>query len=268
MSAGFPANALLYRRGYLKQADPVVQDVRTLSEIFSRIPPRIHDNESYGDQRNLPDLKPGWKAKPGEINRAAFLIGPVMTRTQADPAVPQVADLGKYFDPTAGTITSATGELVWDYRRELCTMNAPKAQGVTGFLKRNGGKFELSAVTVESQNDYATVNLVSLDDKPLMESTQVLVQVVTENRLTGFATEPAELTIGKGASAYTVKGERITRIGVPPFRITNTQLTVTIKNSNLTEAVFLDLNGYPLTKSPIKDGSVTLPANNIYTILR
>lgn len=268
MMAGFPANALLYRRGYLKQADPVVREVRDLESLFNRETPRINDNEAYGDQRSLPDLKPGWSPRDGEINRAAYLIGPVTTKTGGDPAESKVADLSRWFDPKSGVIQSATGELVWDYRREVCTMNAPKAQGVTGFLERAGGKFALSDVTVESNNDYATVNVVSLDDRPIGDSGEVLIQVVTANRLTGFKTRSASFTLGKGESAYTVEGEQIERIGKPPFRIANTRVTVTVDNARLTEAIVLDINGYPATQIAVKNGRVELPTDTIYVVLR
>ncbi len=268
MMAGFPANALLYRKGYLKQADPVVREVRSLEAIFKRTPPRIDDNEAYGDQRNLSDLQADWKGEPDEVNRAAFLIGPVCSRMGGDPSASYVAELSRWFDPAAGTIQSATGELLWDYRRELCKMDAPKAQGVTGFLRRNGGKFQLSDVTIKSDNTYATVNVVSLDDRALTQSEMVLVQVITANRLTGFQTKPATFTIGKGKQAYRVNGEQIVRVGNPPFRIANTLVTVEINNPGLTQAVVLDINGYPKSKQQVRQGQVTLPKDAMYVVLK
>lgn len=268
MMAGFPANALLFRKGYLKQAQPVVRDIRDLEAIFSRKPPRIDDNEAYGDQRNLPDLRPGWKGRPDEINRAAYLVGPVMTKTGGKPEESKVRDLSGLFDPKAGTIRSATKELLWDYRREICTMDAPKAQGVTGFLRRNGGKSPLTDVTIESDNDYATINVVSLDDLPISQSNQVLIQVVTENRLTGFQTKPATFTVGKGKGAYAIQGEQIVRIGKPPFRIAHTLATITIKNPKLKQAVALDIHGYPKVTMALQKGRITLPKDCIYIILQ
>ncbi len=268
MMAGFPANALLFRKGYVKQAEPIVRDFRSLEEIFSRKSPRIDDNEAYGDQRDLPELRPDWKPDTIEINRVAYLIGPVTTRTGGDPADSHVGELSRYFDPEAGTIRSATGELLWDYRREVCTMNAPKAQGVTGFLGRAGGRFELADVTIESQNEYATINVVSLDHRPIADSQRVLIQVVTENRLTGFETKPATFAIGKGEAAYSVEGEQIVRIGKPPFRIANTLVEVGVKNPQLTEAVVLDINGYSKAKLEVRDGHITLPKDAIYVVLR
>jgi len=267
MMAGFPANALLYRKSYLRQAEPIVRDVRTLESLFNREPPRIDDNEAYGDQRNLPDLKPGWKPRGDEINRAAYQIGPVMTRTGGNPKESRVGKIAKYFDPAKGTIRSSTGELLWDYRKEVATMNAPKAQGVTGFLKRAGGRFELRDAVILSDNDYATVNLAPLDDQPIAQSERVLVQVVTVNRLTGWRTKDATFKLGKGERAYEVKGEQIVRIGRPPFRIAKAKLEVRFKNKRLRRARILDINGYQVGSRSVTDGRFTFPPDAIYAVV-
>ena len=268
MMAGFPANALLYRMNYLQQAEPVVRDIYSMDDLWQRKPNRIEDNEAYGDARNPAELQPGWKAKGDEINQVAFQIGPVVTKRSSDPSEAMQADLAKYFDPEKGTINSATGELIWDYRKEICTMDAPKAQGVTGFLAKGGGTYHLADVLIESQNDYATVNVVSLDQKPIQDSDKVLVQVVTTNRLTGWKTKNASFSGGNGDRAWTVDGEQIVTIGKPPFRVANHQVRVTVKNTRLKQATFLDINGYPTGTTPLNNGTVELPPNAIYTILQ
>lgn len=77
-----------------------------------------------------------------------------MTKTGGDPNKSTATDLKKWFDPAAGRIESATGEIVWDYRREVCSMKSPNAQGMTKFLKLAGGTFKFPDVTIESANDY------------------------------------------------------------------------------------------------------------------
>ena len=115
-------------------------------------------------------------------------------------------------------------------------MDSPKAQGVTGFLRRAGGRFELSELTIAIQNEYATLNVVSLDDLPIARSSRVLVQVVTVNRLTGRETRDATLKIGKGERAYEVAGEQIVRIGKPPFRIANSKVEIEFKSARFKAA--------------------------------
>ena len=273
-AAGFPANALLYRRGDLAEAEPVVKEIRAERDLWARRPPRVDDSETYGDARDPADLRPGYAAAGDAINRAAFLVGPVVTETVPDgtaggPAEDFVsARLDELIDTDAGEIRAATGELTWDYRERVCTMDAPRAQGVAGFLKAAGGRFALGDVTIESGNDYCTVNVVSLDDAPLARSAAVLVQTVTANRLTGYKTEPATFTVGSGEKAYEVVGERIVRTGAPPLRMFDTDVAVTVANPALTEAVVLDVNGYARVTIPLANGRVTLPADAVYTVLR
>lgn len=270
MMAGFPANALLFRKGYLKQAKPVVIEARPWEDLWNRKAPRISDNETYGDQRNPPDLQPGWKPVGDEINRVAFQIGAVHSKLGAnsDQTLIDTDSLSRLFNPEKGEIHSSTEELVWNYRDEICTMNTPKAQGITGFLKKNGGTFTFTDLTIESQNRYATINVVSLDDRPLGSSEKVLIQVVTVNRLSGYKTKEATFAIGKGDKAYNVQGEQIVRIGKPPYRIANTEVCIKIKNPKLTKATVLDINGYPVKTMTIKNGVVTLPSSAIYTVLQ
>ncbi|QDT14970.1 hypothetical protein [Alienimonas californiensis] len=272
---GFPAAALLYRRGDLQQADPVILERRTEGEVFDRQPPRLTDDETYGDARDQPELRPDWtpgkRAGGAELPRAAFLVGPVVE--EVVPAGASGEDvvspyLDKQIDRAAGKIHAATGELMWDYKQQICVMEGPRAQGVTGFLKDASGLFVLEDVTIESRNDYATVQVVSLDDAPLKDSESVLVQVVTANRLTGYRTEPATFAVGSGDNAYEVAGERITNIGKAPLRLANAQVAVTMANPKLTEAVILDVNGYPVRTLPIVGGRFEMPADAVYAVLR
>ena len=87
-------------------------------------------------------------------------------------------------------VGSITGEVMLDYGRGLCGLNAPRAQGAAGFLDRVG-TIDFDDVTITSRDPYAAVLAVSLDDRPLASSRSVLVQVGTVARPTGWATRPA-----------------------------------------------------------------------------
>jgi hypothetical protein len=267
MMSGFPANALLYRRNYLQEAVPIVQIDRNLEDVFARKPGPINDNEAYGDQRNQPELQPDWQSTDGRINRVAFQIGPVVSRTGGLPAKVDIGRIDKYFDPNQGTITSSTGQLVWNYRKQICQMNAPLAQGVTGFLNQAGGRFDFLDLKIESSNEYATINLVSLDGDPIAESNKLLLQVVTVNRLSGYETKPAKFRVGEGDNGYEVEGEQIVRIGKPPYRIADTQVTVNFKSKRFQKATLLDWNGYAKSEMTIDNGQLKLPHDCVYAVI-
>jgi hypothetical protein len=139
---------------------------------------------------------------------------------------------------------------------------------VTGFLKGAGGGFDLADVKIDSQNDYATVQVVSMDGKPIATSKKLLVQIGTTERLTGYETKPVEFQFEK----QKVKGEEITNTGHPPRLIANTSVKLTLKKTAVTTATLLDVSGYAVKEIPVKrEGSgltVDLPANAMYVVLR
>jgi hypothetical protein len=264
----FPANALLYRRGYLKPGATVVHDERPLPDLWDRKPPAVDDNEIYGIGKSASEADlTSPRRTDGRVSRAAFLVGRVESVIGGDPKRTSVADLSPHVDGDARTIRSSTGELVWDWGRGVCRMDAPRAQGVAGFLKAAGGRFELADVTIASDNDYATVQLVSMDGRPLSESAGILVQVGTTSRLTGWATRPAEFDFDK----QKVRGEQIVHTGTPPWRIADTRVTLTLKHPGIQKATRLDAGGYAAQDVPVtRNGgaaTVDLPSNTMYLVL-
>ena len=268
----FPANALIYRKGLIAEGKVVVLENRTMEDLLDRKAPVIDDNEVYGDARQQAELAPGWKPSDhGEVNRAAYLVGPVRSHLGAAASRAEVADLATWRDPGAGVIRSNTGELSWNYRKRLATMNAPAAQGVCGFLEEAGGHFALQDLTIDSSLPYATIQAVAMDGESLARSGRILLQVGTEARLSGWRTEAATFTVGKGSAAYAVEGEKIIAIGGPPWRVANAQGKIVLRNSRLTKAVLLDPNGYAIREIPLtRENSgvaLDLPPDSLYLLL-
>ena len=75
---------------------------------------------------------------------------------------PKIVDLGRFIDHKRKIIRSNTGQIRFDYGQGVCTIDAPARVGASGFLKKHG-PVERSSVTIDSQNEYATVLVVSLD---------------------------------------------------------------------------------------------------------
>ncbi len=141
------------------------------------MPPIIAEDPSYDPNRDLGDSARRSHLAHG-VDPLAFLVGPVEVVYGSDPSRTRVADLARSIDQKARVVRSNTGQLAWDYGRGLCTVNAPAAQGATGFLGRVG-PVALGDVTIRSDNDYATILVVSLDGKPLARSARILIQAGT-----------------------------------------------------------------------------------------
>ena len=234
----FPAAALLYRKGYLQRGKPVVQEQRALDDLWGLRVPLISEEGAYDPNRDPGDYAPKSAIKQ-EVNRLAFLVGPVEVTYGGDPAKRVVLpDLGGYIDGAKKTVRSVTGELALDHGRGICTMDSPKAQGASGFLSKLGA-IRLGDVTLDSKNDYATAIVVSMDGEPLRTSKKVLVQAGTACRPTGWAERPATWTDG----GKTREGFEVVAFGKAPWQVVRNQLAVTLRNAAIAKAVALDMNG-------------------------
>jgi len=234
----WPANALLFRRGDVREAPPVVSEQRALSELWERKPPVVADHEYAGASDELSR----WKLDDGKLSRAAFFVGPVRwSARRGDLPVTgeaQPADLSAQLRD--GAIISSTGEVSINPQRGLFRVTAPRAQGVAGFLREAGGRFELPDATIEVQNEYAVIQLASLDEAPLAESKKVLVQFGTIARPTGWQTKPAEFDPKDGDKR---PGEEVVTTGSAPWQIAAADAVITLKNPHLMKATRLDAHG-------------------------
>jgi len=262
----FPAAALMFRNGYVAEGQTVAHEHRSLEEIRQRQPSRFSEAATFDPNRDLKDLRTG-QGRSLTPDQLAYLVGPVRVTYGSDPNRTRTADLTPHIDAEAGVVRANTGQIALDWRRGLFTLDAPKAKGVAGFLKDAGGKFELDGLTIASDNDYAAIQLVALDDQPLNRSARVLVQVGTTNRLTGWATRPVTIE----SDGRSIDGREIVATGKPPWQIEHTRASITLANPRLTRATLLDPSGYPDRAVPVNraDGNVSidLPHETMYLIL-
>ncbi|HUU83852.1 MAG TPA: hypothetical protein VM243_10145, partial [Phycisphaerae bacterium] len=265
---GFPASALLYRKGYLKQGRTVVHEERSLANLWKRKVPIISEAGTFDPNRNKGDYAPKSTIKQ-EVDRLAFLVGRVEVKYGGDPARNRAVNLKPYVDRQRKLVKSITGQVQLDYGTGLFKVDAPKAQGVTGFLKKAGGTFKLGDVTIQSGDDYATVTVVPLDDEPIASSARVLVQVGTTERLTGWADRKLDFKSSDGKRTF--HGREIVSVGTPPWRIANAHVTVTVSNPDLKRATLLDAGGYAGGDVPVQRRgrllTVKCPETTIWLVL-
>lgn len=257
----WPAAALMYRQGYIQQGKPVVLEQRSLKELWHRRMPIIAEDAGYDPNRDKDNRSKESNIEDG-VNPLAFLVGPVVVKYGGDSAKSQVLDLNRYLEENKQTIHSITGQLSLDYAKGICILNAPKAQGVTGFLKK-GGLLRCDDVEIQSGNDYATVLVVAMDDHPLADSRKILVQVGTTERPLGWQTKPTQVS-GR-------PGEEVINFGHAPWMIVNNNVTLSLKNSAIVKARALDANGMPLKEIPLNTSrdrkNLKFPADVLYVML-
>jgi len=249
MLGNFPAAALLFRKGYVKSGETVVNEQRSLEDLWQRRAPLISEEGGFDPNRDTGNLSPRSSVKT-PVNPLAFLAGRVEVTFGGDPAKSKVVNLDKLIDDPNKTVHSITDEITLNYDKGFCTLNSPKAQGVTAFFK-NQQSFPLKDVEITSGNDYGAVLVVAMDEQPLARSRKVLVQVGTQCRPTGWKQSPRQIPVKEG----TFDGFVVDNVGHAPWQVVRADATILVKNRALTHATVLDMNGdaagnVPLEKTP------------------
>ncbi len=252
----FPACALQYRRGDVAESEPVIHQALSLKHLFAL------KGRSGATSQNLDKLRQKDIPKAGHpashensaIDPLAFFTGKISRSFEQDKS--SARNLNRNINRAAKTIQSQTRELNWDYGNGQVTVNTPRSQGITGFLKK-AGTVQLNDMIIDCDNTYASVQVISLDDKPLASSAKILIQAFTREQAYGWKTD----TNG-----------RILNLGTPPLNVENIQATVILKKSPATAVVtVLDINGYPTRKiNATRNGkglAIQLPKNALYTIV-
>ncbi|HET6557882.1 MAG TPA: hypothetical protein VFG54_11250, partial [Prolixibacteraceae bacterium] len=185
----FPANALLYRLGYLKSGEVVVHEEKPMDKLWNREVSAIVEETNFDPNR---DAKNNLGAgNDSEISPLAFLTGKVEVVYGGDASSTRISpELKQWVDTENKLIKSSSGEMEWDYSKGICLVNTEKAKGVCGFM--NGGKFNLGKVHIASNNNYAAVWVVAMDNQPIESSAKVLIQVGTIYQPSGWKEEEAD----------------------------------------------------------------------------
>ncbi len=259
----FPAAALIARRGYAAQTEPAVVERRAFEEIISLELPLVPEGQDYDPNRDQ-SLAAGFGAE-SVVPPEAFLMGAVMVEFAEGENT--VSPMVRQYDG-GPVIRSLDGKVICDREMGLVTLDAPQAQVAVGFL-RDAGRVRLSDVTIESGNRHIGVAVVALDDKPITDSEQVLVQVSPPSRTSGWQVEADTYT--DPGSHETTRGWRITNTGELPFRVESIDGTVWIRNVALTQATVLDEMGRPREKVAMETEGMfiklRLPTNALYVVL-
>ena len=234
MIGQFPAAALIYRRGLVKEGDLMADVTLTLDDAKALKGSPLSQQANLDELRKA-DVKGTATKSEGSIDPRVHLIGRTRLNLTEKPAESKLLDLTPFIDEDAKTVTSSNGEVVLNWGKRLMRFDTPQAQGLVGNLKA-AGKVELPQLVVVSDLDLASVTLVSMDGAPIATSQRLLLQVMSEERPSNYSEEPA----GEGLF-------RITNIGQDPWLIRDLSGTVTLRRADAAslKVTPLDGNGYP-----------------------
>jgi len=261
----FPANALLHRLGYVKAAT-AVKEQRTLTGIFNRDIPKIFEEKSFDPNRDF-EISTKKTDEKATFSPLTFLTGGVTTSYGGSlDTVQLLVPVDKLINKTTQQVTATTGQQKLDYKNGIFTLNTPKAKAVSGFLN-TVKTFSLGEVQIQSQNEYATIELVSMDEKDISQSAKILLQTGTIFRPTNWE----ETAAVKEKEGNKIKGFTINNTGTMPWLGMPCLASVSIKNTVIKKAIQLDAAGYAVKELPltITNGMLmlTLPKDAYYILL-
>jgi hypothetical protein len=256
MMGQFPAAALVFRRG-LVTTGPVVAEVDLSPEDLFQLQGTPLPQDAALDELRLPDAPHGPALPAGRrLDPLLHYAGRVAVRFGASRRVTLATDLAALVDHSDQRVASASGELKLDYGRGILTIDAPRAQGASGNLKA-AGIIVTRDLTISSDLDLLHVLVVSLDGRPLVSSRRMLLQVMSEERATGFRTE--DLTGGR---------KRIVRLGADPWQVRDIAGTVALRRADASSlrVIALDQRGYPAGTAGNADRIALWPRTIYYLI--
>jgi len=252
----FPAFASIYRRGLVEEAGSVAEFDLLVDDLKALGGAPVSAPQNFDDLR-AEDIPPGDPIPDADsIDPLAFLVGKVGLNYVDQNPGSSVINLENFIDRDAKVVTSSTGQLVWDYGTGVVTMNAPAAQGATGFLDA-AGPLALGDLTIDCTLEYGTVVLLSLDDRPIATSERLLLQIGTEERPTGWATS--------GSNPKTIDS-----LGGSPFQLKQIGGTLALARPDAASLTVtpLDFNGYRTSAPPLTGAApLTLLPDVIYYLI-
>jgi hypothetical protein len=234
----FFATALLYRNGHVTEAPAVVQENLHVRDLLDLQGSRVHAPAAL-DQFRAEQVPAGRSGKIEDtIDPATFYAGRVCRSFSGNPANSHTADVTSQIDHNKKVIATITGELHLDYGTGVATIDTPQSQGAAGFLSTKG-TVKLSNVDIAMRNNYGTVLVVALDDRPLAVSRKILIQCMTVDQLYGWQTSNPDNFSGT-----------IQAVGSAPFSVEKIDATITLRLQGRPprRGIACDENGYPTDK--------------------
>ena len=138
-------------------------------------------------------------------------------------------NVDKYWDRPKKVVQSMTGELTWDYGRQVVILSAPKTQAIIG--RAGSETIELPGVTATITTPFVSLIFTPLDNIELAKSKHILITAMAQDKQTG--------------TEYNEDGTRLLKMGGPPLLMEPVQATIQFKGSAPREVNVLDIYGVP-----------------------
>jgi hypothetical protein len=216
----FPALAFAIHRGHLKEAPIAAARRLATSDVYAGT-----------DAFKQDATKGGYDAKTmivdGGTPLESFAIGRI-TAAFSGGKTEQV-DFSKYWDNANKIIRSITGELEWDYGRQLILVRSPKTQAIIG--RPGVSAISLPGVTATVKTPFVSLIFTPLDDLSLADSKRILITALAQDKQSG--------------SRYNADGTKLESTGTSPLMLEPVQANLKFSGAKPASVVPCDHYGVP-----------------------
>jgi hypothetical protein len=233
--ANMAASGLMFMRGDLKPSTSTVLRGYTKTEMIEGIRGRNDD---------IPFFTPGFSP-----------LIPLIQKTRIASFEKQLSNFPKIINKTR--LEAETGEILWnnDRNNSYVEVASPKSEALIGFLPQE--TLKLRHLKGDFKNDFASITLSSLDDKPIADSNLMLL--ITTARA------------GMSGDKWTIDQTQIIEKGSPPMTIEVVEGKVTLTDLSKAKRVViepLDGGGIPLRSitKKVKAGTAIFDIGNDVTV--
>ena len=236
----FPALAFAVAKGHVREAPIAAARRLALDDVFGGIDALSQDFTGGGyDQKELK----GNLATPREV----LAVGRVTVKVADGQEPPAAVDWSKYWNKDRALVQSMTGQLSWHYGRRVVAVHTDKTQGIIGFA--GGGTYYLPGVNVKVTTPFVSLLFTPLDDKPLIQSSHILITAMARDSQTG--------------TRYNADGTKLLDPGRPPLLMEPVQAVLEFKGDPITSAKAVDIFGVP-TETQVEHKANTLTIDGRY----
>ncbi|UCD50744.1 MAG: hypothetical protein JSW27_24880 [Phycisphaerales bacterium] len=219
----FPALAYAIYQGHFEEGPLVAARRLSTDDAFAGIDAlaKTQGREGY-DENDL--------LSQGETPVEALAIGRVTLKIEDGQQPSYQPALSDWWNPRAQTVRSHTGQLLWDYARQVVLVQSETTQGLVGFA---GGKsYDLPGVTIENiDTPFVSLLLTPLDHRPLVESAHILITALARDKQYG--------------TVYNTDGTELLDTGGPPLLLEPVRATIVLKGAPVASVKAVDVYGVP-----------------------
>ncbi|MDT8302858.1 MAG: hypothetical protein RQ760_15360 [Sedimentisphaerales bacterium] len=224
----FPALAFAVYNGHLEEGDIVSARRLSTDEIFSGTDVLQQQYGTVGyDETGL--------LAHGDTPVEALAIGRVTLKIEdgRNRDNSYLSGLSPYWDRSNKTIRSNTGQLTWDYEKQVVSVHSDKTQGIIGFAA--GGSYDLPGVTVTNiRTPFISLLFTPLDNLPLIDSQHILITAMAQDKQLG--------------AVYNSDGTELIETGGPPLLLEPVKAAIAFKGSPVASVKVVDIFGVPTDK--------------------